>query len=130
MSTTQGPAKPGGGPARSSAPSFRLRILSSDLEGLAGQEVASTDAPTVIGRADDCAVVLKDNRISRRHACIEAEGSGFRLLDMGSANGIFVGKDRVAELRLSHGLRFWIGGTEFEFIVPRPPAREPLPPAV
>lgn len=118
MSTTQGPAKPGGDRARSSAPSFRLRILSSDLNGLVGQEVASTDAPTVIGRADDCAVVLKDSRISRRHARIEAEGNGFRLLDMGSANGIYVGKDRVVELRLSHGLKFRIGGTEFEFIAP------------
>ncbi len=130
MSTAQGPAKPGEDRARSSAASFRLRILSSDLKGLAGQEVASTGAPTVIGRADDCAVVLKDSRISRRHARIEWEGNGFRLLDMGSANGIYVGKERVAELRLSHGLKFRIGGTEFEFILPRPPAPEPPPPLV
>jgi pSer/pThr/pTyr-binding forkhead associated (FHA) protein len=123
MTTTQEePANPGGDPRPPSAPSFRLRILSSDLEGLAGQEIASTRAPTIIGRADDCAVVLKDSRISRRHACIEAEGNGFRLADMGSANGIYVGNDRVVQLRLRHGLRFRIGGTEFEFVIPRPPA--------
>jgi pSer/pThr/pTyr-binding forkhead associated (FHA) protein len=39
---------------------------------------------------------------------------------MGSANGIYVGNDRVVQLRLRHGLRFRIGGTEFEFVIPRP----------
>lgn len=115
----------GGGVA---LPAFRLRVLSSDLKGLAGQEIPSSDGPTVIGRSDDCAVVLKDSRISRRHAQIEADANGFRLVDMGSANGIYVGKERVAELRLRHGLKFRIGGTEFEFVTPRPPAPEPPPP--
>ncbi len=126
---TEGPAERRGGEARASDPAFRLRVLSSDLEGLAGREIPFTDGPLVIGRAEDCAVVLKDKRISRRHARIEADADGVRLLDMGSANGIFVGKDRVAELRLGHGVRFRIGGTEFEFIGARPRTPEPAPAA-
>ncbi len=110
------------------APAFRLRILSSDLKGLAGREFPFASGPTLIGRADDCAVVLKDSRISRRHACIEADAGGFHLRDLGSANGILVGKERVAELRLRHGVKFRIGGTEFEFVAPRARAPEPAPP--
>lgn len=111
------------------APAYRLKILASDLSDLAGREFPATDAPTVIGRGADCAVVLKDSRISRKHARIEADAEGFRLLDMGSANGILVGKERVAELRLRHGLRFRIGGTEFEFVAPpaAAPAAAPAP---
>ncbi len=120
------PAELGGGGAGVSSPAFRLRILSSDLNGLAGREVDSTVGPTLIGRSDDCTVVLKDSRISRKHARIEADGNGFRLVDLGSANGIYVGDERVAELRLKHGLKFRIGGTEFEFVVPIRPASEPV----
>jgi len=115
--------------AQASVPAFRLRIVSSDLEGLAGREIPSTDAPTTIGRGDDCRVVLKDKRISRLHARIEADGEGFRLLDLDSGNGIFVGEERVSEVRLSHGSKFRIVGTEFEFVAPSLRAPEPPPPA-
>lgn len=117
--------------AEASAPPYRLRIVSSDLDGLAGKEIPATGLPATIGRGDDCAVVLKDKRISRQHARIEAAGEGFRLVDLDSGNGVFVGEERVKELPLRHGARFRIVGTLFEFIAPAveapPPA--PAPPA-
>jgi NHLM bacteriocin system ABC transporter ATP-binding protein len=126
MSTAEGRR---GGP-ETSAPAFRLRIVSSDLPGLTGREIPSADMPLTIGRTADCWVVLKDNRISRQHARIEADAAGFRLLDLDSANGIFVVDKRVRELRLSHGLQFRIAGTVFEFVAPsvRPPAPAAPPP--
>ena len=112
------------------APVFRLKILSSDLEGLAGREIAAGDGTTTIGRADDCSVVLKDLRISRKHAKIESQGGSIRLLDLDSANGIYVGEQRVPELELSHGKQFRIGGTLFEFLGPSGPPRVAAPPSM
>jgi ATP-binding cassette subfamily C protein len=76
----------------------------------------------VIGRGDDCAVVLKDHRVSRRHARVELVPEGVRLVDAGSANGVFLGEKQVTEAWLSHGARFRVGDTVFEFLAPSAPA--------
>jgi NHLM bacteriocin system ABC transporter ATP-binding protein len=66
--------------------------------------------------------VLADGGVSRHHAAIEPTPGGFRLLDTGSANGVFVGDQRVTDVALSHGMQFRVGATLFEFVAP-PPAR-------
>jgi len=53
-------------------------------------------SPFVIGREMDCDLVLDDPRASRRHAQIEVQPDGRVVLrDLGSANGTFVGDQRV-----------------------------------
>ena len=74
-----------------------------------------------IGRADDCMIVLQDDGVSRHHAVIESTPTGFRVRDTGSANGIFVGVDRQAEVPLFNGTQFGIGNTLLEFVAPPPP---------
>jgi NHLM bacteriocin system ABC transporter ATP-binding protein len=71
-----------------------------------------------IGRADDCAVVLADTAVSRHHAAIERTPDGFRVVDTGSANGVYVGELRVSDAPLVGGTRFQVGSTVFEFVVP------------
>ena len=52
--------------------------------------------PTVIiGRGHDCDVVLDNSTVSRQHATIKLEGDQFRLYDLGSSNGSYVGEQRV-----------------------------------
>ena len=102
----EGPARPAGAPP--GGPAFRLRILASDLDGLTGKEIPSADGNATIGRSDDSTVVLTDKRISRLHARIERAGAGFRLVDPGSGNGVYVGEGRVQELVLLHGQKFRI----------------------
>jgi pSer/pThr/pTyr-binding forkhead associated (FHA) protein len=72
------------------------------------------------GRAVDCSVVLNDELVSRHHAAIEPTPTGYRLVDTGSRNGVYVGDQRVAELALTHQARFRIGSTTFEFVAPTP----------
>ena len=107
--------------------SARLRVVTSDLPGCAGREVALGERPIETGRADDCALSLNDPRISRRHARVEREGGGYAVVDQGSANGIFAGENRVERLSLTPGLRFRIAGTVFEYEGPSLPDVSPLP---
>jgi len=105
------------------ARSHFLRILSSNIAGLDGSEIAVADGgPVTIGRDNACTVVLKDPRVSREHARIEPlpEG-GFHLIDKGSANGVWVGSRQVTDLPLENGTQFRIGETVLEFVAPTPP---------
>jgi len=53
------------------------------------------DAPIVLGRGDECDVVLDDRRASRRHAEVRYERGTWRVADLGSHNGTFVDTRRV-----------------------------------
>jgi hypothetical protein len=67
-----------------------------------------------IGRSDDNDVVVRDGRVSRRHARIVAEGSGFAIEDRGSSNGTFVNGTRVKRGRLAAGASVVVGETVLE----------------
>ena len=52
--------------------------------------------PAIIGRAADCAIRSDDPRMSRQHARVTFDGNAIWVEDLGSANGVFVGRDRVS----------------------------------
>ncbi len=59
---------------------------------------------TAIGRAAENALVLDGDGVSRRHARIFGDGSGFQIEDLGSKNGTLVnGEKLTAARRLSPG---------------------------
>jgi adenylate cyclase len=64
-----------------------------------------------LGRAVANDVVLVDDRVSRRHATIHAQGEReFWLVDLGSRNGTFVNSRRVSQpTRLRDGDRIQVG---------------------
>jgi DNA-binding NtrC family response regulator len=67
----------------------------------------------VLGRSDDCDVVLEGAEISRRHAEVLRVGSEWVIHDLGSRNGVHVDAERVESsiLRTGDVLRLgeWIG---------------------
>jgi pSer/pThr/pTyr-binding forkhead associated (FHA) protein len=80
----------------SKLPVARLRWGTEEQLLFPGQKVR-------LGRASDNDVVLKDSKISRNHAELEWNGTGFILRDGGSANGTFVNGQRVVNTpRLLH----------------------------
>lgn len=77
------------------------------------------DKPNVsIGRAGGNAIVLNNPTVSRQHAAIRREGDAFVLHDLDSANGTFVGDQRLREpVRLEDGMVLRFGELEFVFKV-------------
>ncbi|HMG36270.1 MAG TPA: adenylate/guanylate cyclase domain-containing protein [Blastocatellia bacterium] len=64
---------------------------------------------TRIGRAvDRNEVVLHDGQVSREHAIVKRTGDGFLLVDLDSANGTFVGGQRIKEHPLKNRDSFTI----------------------
>ena len=69
-----------------------------------------------VGRAQTSDVLIDDGTISRQHATIKWEEDRFRVYDLGSSNGTFVGDERVrAPIALEDGSVVRFGGVELVF---------------
>jgi DNA-binding NtrC family response regulator len=64
---------------------------------------------TLLGSSPVCDVRLTDRAASRRHAALEVDATGLRILDLGSSNGTFVNGVRVWDACLTGGERVEIG---------------------
>lgn len=63
----------------------------------------------LVGRDPSCDLVLEDKSVSRRHARFERRGSGWGVIDQGSANGTFVNGAQVSEAELYDGQELRLG---------------------
>lgn len=67
-------------------------------------------APTItIGRHQDNTVVLNNPQVSGHHARLELVGAGYRILDLGSTNHVYVNAQRVTNQLLNPGDEVRIG---------------------
>ncbi len=69
-------------------------VYEGDLEG---QRWLVDQDQTIIGRGSDCDIVMPKRQISRQHAQIERDDSGYLLRDLGSKNGTFVNGKEVRD---------------------------------
>ena len=90
------------------------KLFYRDVSGTTGT-VELSAAPAVIGRATDCQIQTQDAQVSRRHARVVFDGASFWIEDTGSANGVFVGSERVTRALLRHGTVFRCGHMEVRF---------------
>jgi pSer/pThr/pTyr-binding forkhead associated (FHA) protein len=72
-------------------------------------------AATTLGRALDNDIVVNHASVSRHHASIEARNGAFRLRDLGSQNGTYVGAERVTEASIADGDQVKLGDAAFTF---------------
>jgi pSer/pThr/pTyr-binding forkhead associated (FHA) protein len=70
---------------------------------------------TQIGRHPDSDIFLDDITVSRRHAEIRRDASGFSLHDVGSLNGTYINRERVEGADLRSGDEIQIG--KFKLVV-------------
>ncbi|MEZ6061674.1 MAG: ATP-binding protein [Planctomycetaceae bacterium] len=78
-------------------------------------QVTSDEGAIVIGRSVGSQVRLDDSEVSRQHARIVPDGSGFRVVDLNSANGIRVNGQRTSDARLRNGDSIRLGATLLTF---------------
>lgn len=113
-----GPGPAAAGAAAVYRPTLRNRMaLLSVLDdgGEDGEIIRMRGDSLVIGRSEGDIVIPHDISMSARHAVIErAAGDGWRLTDLGSAQGTFV---RAASARLKDGTVLQIGRTQLRFVV-------------
>ncbi|HPU53241.1 MAG TPA: FHA domain-containing protein, partial [Burkholderiaceae bacterium] len=111
--------------------SLILRHLSGSK---ANQESVFTDdelaAPITLGRdpANRLSFAEADDAASRHHARLERTAEGHRVIDLNSANGLFLNGARVAgESVVRHGdiLQFGKGGPELSVKLDPPPVDQP-----
>jgi pSer/pThr/pTyr-binding forkhead associated (FHA) protein len=100
-------------------PIARLRLPAGEVLLYPGQQVR-------LGRSPDNDVVLDDPKISRSHAEIAWDGSGFVLKDLGSSNGTFLNVTRLegTAQALHHGDQISLSrlALVFEILAPQPSA--------
>ncbi len=80
-----------------------------------GTRIGIGEEPVTIGRLPECDVILGDPNVSRRHAEIRRQGTGFVVVDLGSTNGTRVNGAGVKERRLVDGDEITVGGTRIRF---------------
>ena len=90
------------------------------LVGLQGIAAGSTFALTLgdltIGRDGDSEIVLAENTVSRQHARVQRDDQGkWTVMDLGSANGVYVNGMRVQRAILNLGDEIKIGDNYFRF---------------
>lgn len=79
------------------------------------QEFVLSKGSITLGRSTVHDVVLDDELVSRSHARVDLEKSGFVLHDLGSVNGTLVNGVRVESKVLSHGDVIQLGNTTLHF---------------
>jgi len=77
----------------------------------AGSSFWLTRDETTIGRDMNCLLPLFDNKVSRNHCVIEKSGEQFKIRDLDSRNGTFVGGVPITEAILNYGDEIRIGDT-------------------
>ncbi len=88
---------------------IRLTFRSGEASGTTA---TIDDGPVILGRGEDCDLVVPDHKASRRHAAVEPLPEGRALLvDLGSANGTFVNGRRVQSVELDGHEQIQIGET-------------------
>jgi adenylate cyclase len=114
------PNSPQGSPKPVAPPTARPRAPGPALGQLVpcggGVVVPLRQPRVVIGRGDDCDIILRYATVSGRHCELVWAGDSWLVRDMGSLNGIRVDGVRCTAHRLRPGSILWIGGPRFEIV--------------
>ncbi len=104
------------GDAKQTAP--YLRALNGTMSGTR-YPLQSPLTQWTVGRSTECECMLDDVNVSRRHALLKKEWSGFVVEDLGSKNGVLVNDVRIRKRRrLSNEDELTIGPVRLVFIDP------------
>lgn len=72
----------------------------------------------VLGRSRDCDVIVDDPTVSARHLRMSWEGNRILVEDLGSANGTFVGGERITRAHIRPGDSLRLGTRDLSWSLP------------
>lgn len=81
-----------------------------------GQRVEVGAQPVTIGRAPECELQIVDRSVSRQHARIWREPSGYRIKDLDSTNKTLLNDQPIIEAELKDGDHVSIGACVLKFM--------------
>ena len=115
-------------PVREEATRVRAALPKFVLRGVSGPTLGKTFAVTsgaVIGRQPDCDIPIAADEISRHHVRLKVTADGVLVEDLGSANGTFVGNQRISQpTLLKPGEELRLDTIRFQLIAPGMDARQ------
>ncbi len=88
------------------------------LGGAVVNEIEFEKAPVTIGRNPDNDLRIENLAVSGRHARVEKDGDGYRLLDLQSTNGTYVNDRRVERAALRETDVVTVGKHALSFLFP------------
>jgi len=88
---------------------FTLPQLVIEQPGLSTQTIPVGDKEIILGRSNDCDVVLSVEEVSRHHAKIFIKDGSYTIADLKSLNGTYINHQRVIEHTLKHLDEIWLG---------------------
>ncbi|MBE1514941.1 FHA domain-containing protein FhaB/FipA [Nesterenkonia halotolerans] len=110
-----GPPAPAAASHSGPTPRPRPRRLLVSEGPLAGTELPLGSASIMMGRAQECTLVLDDDYASGKHARLFPQGSRWFLEDLGSTNGTWLGDEQLTRAStVEPGDRIRIGKTVLE----------------
>lgn len=93
--------------------------LVSDSNWLAGKHfMLPAERSMVIGRGNQCDIIIPGTHLSRRHTEISIEGNHLRIKDLGSANGTYLNELRVDNATANNGDRLRLDVYTFRIVAP------------
>jgi serine/threonine-protein kinase len=93
------------------APASGFFLVSEETK----KQIRLKQGTTLLGRGKECNVVIKLERVSKRHCRIEIHDDGATIEDLNSANGTAVNGSRVQRSELRDGDSIDIAGNTFTF---------------
>ena len=92
-------------------------LVYSDADGVDRSFALGAD-PIMVGRAAECAIRSEDPRVSRTHARFFVDKGSLWVEDLGSANGIYVGPNKVQKAPVPVGEIVLIGSIMIRLLAP------------
>lgn len=94
----------------------KLVVTSSNF---AGQTFALTKPEMLIGRGEDCDIIIDHRSVSTHHAKVVRDAVGsYQIVDLDSKNGIKVSGEEYQSIRLKRGDTIEMGHVRFRFVEP------------
>ncbi|MEZ4462128.1 MAG: FHA domain-containing protein [bacterium] len=94
----------------------KIVVVSSNF---AGQEFPLANKEMVIGRAEDCDIIVDHRSVSQKHAKIVREAAGtYKIVDLNSKNGVKVSGEDYRAVHLKRGDIIELGHVKFRFVEP------------